>query len=63
MFNTKILQAQMRIVIRILKNPLMMVNHNMREYTLTILEDISLRIEELEADLRALEIRDREEDA
>ena len=63
MLNTKILQAQMRMVIRILKNPLMMVNHNMREYTLTILEDISLRIAELEADLKTLEITDGEEDA
>jgi hypothetical protein len=56
MLNTRNLQTQMRVVIRMLKNPLITTNHETREYLLAILEDLSLKIFELETVLKKLEL-------
>jgi hypothetical protein len=63
MLNTKNLQTQMRVVIRMLKNPLIITNHDTRKYLLAILEDLSFKILELETDLKKLELVYRGDDA
>ena len=63
MLNTKNLQTQMRVVIRMLKNPLIMTNYDTRKYLLAILEDLSCKILELETDLKKLELVYGEDDA
>jgi hypothetical protein len=54
MLNTKNLQTQMRVVIRMLKNPLIMTNDDTHKYLLVILEDLSFKILELETDLQLI---------
>jgi hypothetical protein len=46
-----------------LKNPLMITNHDTRKYLLASLEDLSFKILELETDLKKLELVCGEDDA
>ena len=56
MLDTKNLQAQMRVAIRLLRNPLITKNYDALKYLLAILEDLSFKISELEIDLKKLEL-------